>query len=166
MKLVSQLDSSGYFVSSAIADPSPLEPGVFLLPGGCVNVPPIDIPEGKRARYNGKALVLEDIPAPPPPDPVPPPTPEQVEVEITFAIQRRLDDFARTRGYDDMKSLVAYAGDSDPQFDKEGTYGKKARSDTWVASRSIQAQVQAGMRKLPTGIADIEADLPALVWPA
>lgn len=93
------------------------------------------------------------------------PTPQQLEAQLTTSIQLRLDDFARTRGYDDMKILVTYAGDTDPQFDKEGTYGKKARSDTWVASRAILDQVQAGTRPMPTSIADIEADLPALVWP-
>lgn len=96
----------------------------------------------------------------------PPATTEQIVASVTSDIQKRLDDFARTRNYDDMKSLVSYAGDPDPQFNKEGTYGKSVRSQTWATSRGIFADVTTGKRPMPISIADIEADLPALVWPA
>ncbi|WP_216639284.1 phage tail assembly chaperone [Achromobacter ruhlandii] len=40
-KIVSQLDPAGYLVGPTIADESPLEPGVFLIPGGAIDrVPP------------------------------------------------------------------------------------------------------------------------------
>lgn len=52
MKVVSQLNSAGYFVAPAFADPSPLEPGVYLLPGGCVDVEPPTIPFGKIAKWD------------------------------------------------------------------------------------------------------------------
>jgi len=64
MKTVSQLDANGYFVSLTEADQSPLEEGVFLLPAGCVDVLPGDIPPGTRAKFNGVAFVFEDIPTP------------------------------------------------------------------------------------------------------
>lgn len=52
MKIVSQLDYDGYFVSFATPDESPLEPGVFLLPGGCVDtVPPTNAETGTRWRW-------------------------------------------------------------------------------------------------------------------
>ena len=84
---------------------------------------------------------------------------------VTDAIQARLDAFAQTRFYDDMKSLVGYAGDPDPTFDAEGTYGKNARSATWVTARTIQNDVRAGKRPLPT-VAEVLSELPPLVWPA
>jgi len=64
MKTVSQLDANGYFVSLTEADQSPLEEGVFLLPAGCVDALPGDIPPCTRAKFNGVAFVLENIPRP------------------------------------------------------------------------------------------------------
>ena len=74
MKIVSQLDANGYFVSPVIAYDSPLEEGVFLIPGGAVDVEPPVIPEGQRARWQG-GWVFEVIPQPesePAPEPGPP----------------------------------------------------------------------------------------------
>ncbi|WP_211226433.1 hypothetical protein [Azonexus hydrophilus] len=50
-KIVSQLNDIGYYVGPVVADESPLEPGVFLIPGGAVDVEPPMIPEGKVARW-------------------------------------------------------------------------------------------------------------------
>jgi hypothetical protein len=52
MKLVSQLDENNYFVGVTVADESPLEPGVFLIPGGAIDVDPPSIPKNKVARWN------------------------------------------------------------------------------------------------------------------
>ena len=79
--------------------------------------------------------------------------------------QARLDAFARTRQYDDIKSASDYAGCSVPKFDIEGTYCRDARALTWDALYRILGEVQAGTRPVPTGFADIEPDLPPLVWP-
>jgi hypothetical protein len=75
-KQVSQLDARGYFVGVTVADESPLEPCVFLLPAGAVDAPAPIVPEGKQAKWEG-AWVLEEIPQPDPePEPTPP-TPEE-----------------------------------------------------------------------------------------
>lgn len=66
-KIVSQLDDDGYFLCQTTADVSPLEPGVFVLPGGAVDAIPPSIPNGKRAKWTGLAFLVEDIPTPPPP---------------------------------------------------------------------------------------------------
>jgi hypothetical protein len=116
MKQVIQLDADGYFVGPVIADASPLEPGVYLIPAGAVDAPMPTIPEGKRAKWNGQ-WVFEDIPQPEPePEPEPEPlTPEQ-EAELARA-QRRL----------------AYQAEADPLFFKwqagEGT------KEDWEAKR-------------------------------
>lgn len=60
-----QLDSEGYFIGITSADESPLEPGVFLIPGGAVDAAAPDIPGGKRAKWDGVGFVLEDVPPPP-----------------------------------------------------------------------------------------------------
>ena len=59
-KTVYQTDHIGIFTGAVKADESPLEPGVFLIPGGCVEVAPPDIPEHKAAWWNGKVWQLVD----------------------------------------------------------------------------------------------------------
>lgn len=76
MKTVYQTDAQGYYVGPTIADESPLEPGVFLIPGGAVEAEPPSIPEGSRARWDGAGWHLEEIPAPEP-EPEPEPEPDQ-----------------------------------------------------------------------------------------
>jgi hypothetical protein len=67
-KTVSQLNTAGYFVCPAIADESPLEPGVFLLPAGCVDLePPTEIPANNRVLFSGQGWVFEPIPTVTPP---------------------------------------------------------------------------------------------------
>ena len=74
MKIVYQTDANGYFVGPTVADESPLEPGVFLIPAGAVEVEPSNIPEGHRARWASGAWEIEKIPEPEP-DPEPEPEP-------------------------------------------------------------------------------------------
>lgn len=66
-KIVSQLDGNGYFIDGVLADPSPLEIDVFLIPGGAVDAAPPVVPAGKRAHWNGSGFDIEDIPQPPVP---------------------------------------------------------------------------------------------------
>ena len=65
MKQVCQLDAAGYFTGLTAADESPLEPGVFLLPGGSIDTAAPAIPEGQRAKWNG-SWVFENLPQPVP----------------------------------------------------------------------------------------------------
>jgi hypothetical protein len=90
---------------------------------------------------------------------------EQIKASIVQATQARLDAFARERSYDDIKSASDYAGCSVPRFATEGTYCRDARAETWDALYTMLAEVQAGTRPMPSGFADIEPELPALVWP-
>ena len=55
---VYQTDSLGIFIGTAIADKSPLEPGVLLIPRGCVETAPPAIPEGKVAHWDGEKWSL------------------------------------------------------------------------------------------------------------
>ena len=63
MKTVSQLDANGFFVGTTEADESPLEPGEYLIPGGCIDEPAPTIPEGHRARW-AEGWVFEEIHVP------------------------------------------------------------------------------------------------------
>ena len=98
----------------------------------------------------------------------PPPVekrPEQVRDEIVEATQQRLDDFARTRGYDGILSACTYATSSVLKFQREGQYCVEARDATWFKLYETLTEVQAGTRPIPVGFADVEPELPALSWP-
>lgn len=99
----------------------------------------------------------------PPPAPVKPP--EQIQAEIVTATQKRLDDFAKTRNYDGILSVCTYAADLNPKFASEGQYCIDARGATWTKLYEILAEVEAGTRPMPSSYADIEFELPPLVWP-
>lgn len=79
--------------------------------------------------------------------------------------QKRLDDFAATRNYSGVFSACTYATSTVPKFQAEGQYCVTARDVTWAKLYEILAEVEAGTRPIPGAYADIEAELPALVWP-
>jgi hypothetical protein len=84
---------------------------------------------------------------------------------ITTATQDRLDNFAATRDYDSIISATTYATSPTPKFAQEGQYCVQQRDATWVVLATILANVQAGLRPIPKGYAEIEPELPVLVWP-
>lgn len=92
MKAVYQTDASGVLISTVLADESPLEPGVWLTPAGCVDVPPPTIPPGNRARWVGGAWVLEAAPVSPDQTPAVTvaPTPDDLRshaASVRFAVE-------------------------------------------------------------------------------
>jgi len=93
-----------------------------------------------------------------------PPTTEQVIADFAAGIQRRLDDFARTRNYDNILSACTYATSSVPKFAAEGKYCVSARDATWNTCYSILADVQTNARPMPT-FNQIISELPDLVFP-
>lgn len=63
------MDRAGLFAGTTEADESPLEPGVFHIPRGCVEVPPPDSwPQDKWPRWNGRAWELVQRPKLPAPE--------------------------------------------------------------------------------------------------
>lgn len=88
-----------------------------------------------------------------------------LQESIVAAAQKRLDDFAQTRNYDDIKSACDYAGCSVQKFSVEGQYCKDKRAETWLKLYQMLGEVEAGTRPMPTSFADVEPELPALEWP-
>ena len=77
-----QTDHEGFFVGPVKADESPLEPGVWLIPGGAVEQEPPALQEGERAQWtDGEWQVI------PPPEPEP--EPEPAPPEPVTRIERR-----------------------------------------------------------------------------
>lgn len=85
---------------------------------------------------------------------------------VTESTQKRLDDFAKSRNYDGILSACTYATSAGPKFASEGQYCVNARDATWATLYTVMAEVEAQTRPMPSGYADIEPLLPALVWPA
>jgi hypothetical protein len=111
MKQVSQLDQNGYFVGVVYADPSPLEPGAFLIPGGAIDSPAPTIPQGQRAKWNGQ-WIFEDIP-----QPEPAPEPEFIDPTVL-----RIAELKQLLADSDYKVL--------PDYDKT-TDEIKAQRQAW-----------------------------------
>jgi hypothetical protein len=83
MKQVIQLDNQGYFVGFTTAEESPLEPGVFLIPGGAIDVEAPSIISGKIARWDNQ-WIYEDVIVP---EEETQPEPE----ELTYTQKRALE---------------------------------------------------------------------------
>ena len=93
-----------------------------------------------------------------------PPTLEEQQAMFLAAIDEYMDAFARSRGYDDMRSAASWAGDEDPIFGIEGDYAKQMRSRIYRQSYAILGDVLSGKRPMPT-IEEVLAELPTLEWP-
>jgi hypothetical protein len=63
MKTVYQLDQKGAYLGETLAHESPLEPGVYLIPGGCVETAPPETKEGQVAVWDG-VWTLVNLPEP------------------------------------------------------------------------------------------------------
>lgn len=88
---------------------------------------------------------------------------EQLKISIVSQAQTRLDDFARTKGYDSIMSAATYATSTNAQFKIEGQRAVELRDATWGSLYSILVEVEAGTRTV-SSFADIESDLPILSW--
>ncbi|MFN4328292.1 MAG: hypothetical protein ACK4FF_05395 [Limnobacter sp.] len=95
----------------------------------------------------------------------PPPTREQVVQTYKAHIQHRLDDFCRTREYDGVLSCCTYVTSKVTKFRTEALYMLEKRDETWDIGTQILADVEAGTRPIPT-LEELDAELPALAWPA
>lgn len=95
-KWISQLDADGVFVGEVMADESPLEPGVFLIPGGAVDAAaPQDVPVGQRARWVNGDWLLEALPPGTVLPPWVPPTPAQLQADALRQVDADADAIVR-----------------------------------------------------------------------
>lgn len=107
------------------------------------------------------------------------PTQEQIIANLSYQIQKRLDDFAATRKYDNVVSLSKYTSLTDteiaslPQADQAAALRYRAEcrhlllkvAQTWSVGERILGEVLSSQRPAPASIADFAAELPVLDWP-
>ena len=84
MKTYNYIADTGIFYSEGVADESPLEPGVFLIPAHATTVAPPQVTNPEIAVFKDGEWSVEVLPPPPEPEPEPQPEPEPL-VELTPA---------------------------------------------------------------------------------
>jgi hypothetical protein len=107
MLKICQLDKDLYYVGVVEADISPLEPEVYLIPAGAIEAELPQIPEGKRAKWDG-AWVYENLPAPPEePEELPPTEAEKKQMEINLLKYKLIEsDYVVLPDYDKYKPEI------------------------------------------------------------
>lgn len=102
-----------------------------------------------------------------------------VKDSIIKSTQESLDNFAATRGYDNVNSISKYQNITDDEilalpaeeqpnvtkFRAECRYLALATARTWAKLYLIMDEVIAGTRPMPSGYSDISEELPVLEWP-
>lgn len=88
-----------------------------------------------------------------------------LQLSVVEQTQQRLDNFARTRGYDGVLSACTYSDSLVQKFRDEGQYCLAQRDATWAKLYDLLQEVQSGTRPVPSGFSDIEPLLPVLTWP-
>jgi hypothetical protein len=113
------------------------------------------IPEGHRFYAQalaeveaGEAIILSYV------------APLPTEEDYSAAIQSKLDEAARAKGFDNIHTAASYADEpSVPRFQTDGIAFREMRSLVWAASYVIMAEVKAGLRTMPT-IDELLLELP------
>lgn len=116
-----------------------------------------------NGQSQGKRIIADANGSPILSDP-PKPTLEQVIYAFAAAVQRRLDEFSKTRNYDGILSASTYAYSTVPKFACEGRYAVEARDATWAKCCEILAAVEDGSRPIPE-LDELFSELPELAWP-
>jgi hypothetical protein len=153
MKTVYQTDFDGFFTAPVDADPSPLEPGVWIIPGGAVEVEPPALKDGQRARWNGGAWDVID-----PPPPAPEPTPEEIQRQITAAIDVYVEAQARALQYNSAAHLVGYVASTVPDWRAEAEAFVAWRDAVWLTA--ITKQAEAMQTGIVPSVEDVIEALP------
>lgn len=83
---------------------------------------------------------------------------------VKDTVQKRLDDFAATKGYDDCKSVVAYQFSSEVEWVADAERAIYLRDTSWKNLYTYLANLQTGAIHPPRSFADIEVLLPVLTW--
>lgn len=98
------------------------------------------------------------------PEPADGESPDQAFLRLQAVVQKRLDEWARERGYESILSLCTYATSTVPKFQAEGQRGVEVRDTCGTFGYSLLAQVEAGQAPIPSEDELLQM-LPPMEWP-
>lgn len=81
---------------------------------------------------------------------------------ITKAIERILDQEAKSLGYDDIKTAISYRGDPNKKFAAEAEALFSYRSNVWTILEEYLNKLNKGKKELPS-VDQVVSLLPSLV---
>jgi hypothetical protein len=169
-RIVYQTTADGIYVGETFADESPLEPGVFLIPGLCVEEKPPAISSGEVAIWTGNSWEVADISveesAAHDAEEVSskPLSEEDRAIYFIAGVRLHLDNSAQAFGYDSMQSAVTYAEEpAVPKFQLEGKSFRAWRSVVWDFTHSQLARLMKDTREEDEVLVDFIKELPPFV---
>lgn len=172
-------DINGKYTNESVADESPLEEGIFLIPAMATDQQPLAHKDGFDVIWTGSKWEYIEQPK------VKPDQPNEYSIWdeaswswikddslkskyeenlIIRSIQNHLDTAAKNKGYDDIKSAALRAGLPDSPFHTEGVAFGTWMDNCWAYSYQVKADVTAKKRPAPT-VEELIAELPMLVLP-
>lgn len=83
---------------------------------------------------------------------------------IKIHVQKMMDDFAMTRGYDNMFSLCDYRDSEVEKYRVEGLNGFYLRNQTWLLLTTYFEEVKNAQRNIPVNWDEVAAILPTYQW--
>ena len=92
-------------------------------------------------------------------------TPAGMLAIITEAIKSHFDQVANQRQYDSLLTIDTYKDSNVPLWAAENAAFFTWRDQCWLIAYQIQADVQAGLRPVPTPD-QVIAELPVIQWPS
>lgn len=88
----------------------------------------------------------------------------RIKDQIISAVQNRLDNFAKSKNYDNIMSATTYVSSTISKFAKDGQDAVHIRDKTWETLHMILDEIDDGIKPIPKGYIDIEELLPKLEW--
>lgn len=91
-------------------------------------------------------------------------TPAAMQAVIVEAVKQHFDQVANEKQYDNLLTIDTYKGSSVPQWAAEHAAYFAWRDQCWLILYQILADVQAGLRPIPTPD-QVISELPVIQWP-
>jgi len=141
MKIFHYHPETGVFLGEGLADPSPLEPDVWLIPAHATNATPPVISDGEYLVWSNGGWQLQSIPEPEPELEPPEPEPPAPELPyVPYSITRRqCAKELRARGLITGPEMVAMTRTGEPPAMVEAILTALPEAEVWDARADFAA---------------------------